>query len=123
MYLHITIYYNYRCIQVLLTTCVGSKEELEVLVTGAGQYYRKNYQVVSSKAAPVWSRDSLHTLYYFMRCSQLENHGCETNSPIQVLHVSLVSCLYVDISGHVINVIIDNVRSWCMRGRTWCCHL
>ena len=30
--------------QILLTTCVGSKEELEVLVNGAGQFYRKNYQ-------------------------------------------------------------------------------
>ena len=71
--------------QVLLTTCVGSKEELEVLVTGAGQFYRKNYQSVTSKTASVWTRDSLHTLFYFMRCSQLENHGCELNSPIQEL--------------------------------------
>ena len=71
--------------QVLLTTCVGSKEELEVLVTSAGQFYRKNYQGVTTKQFPVWTRDSLHTLYYFMRCSQLENHGCEMNSPIQEL--------------------------------------
>lgn len=71
--------------QVLLTTCVGSKEELEVLVTGAGQFYRKNYQPVTTKQAPIWTRDSLHALYYFMRCSQLENHGCEVNSPIQEL--------------------------------------
>ena len=35
--------------QILLTTCVGSKEELEVLVTAAGQFYRKNYQPVGSK--------------------------------------------------------------------------
>ena len=71
--------------QILLTTCVGSKEELEVLVTGAGQFYRKNYQGLTAKQSPVWTRDSLHTLYYFMRCSQLENHGCEMNSPIQEL--------------------------------------
>ena len=71
--------------QILLTTCVGSKEELEVLVNAAGQFYRKNYQAVGSKQWPAWTRDSLHSLYYFMRCSQLENHGHEMNSPIQEL--------------------------------------
>ena len=71
--------------QILLTTCVGSKEELEVLVTAAGQFYRKNYQPVGSKQGAVWTKDSLHTLYYFMRCSQLENHGQEMNCPIQEL--------------------------------------
>ena len=30
--------------QVLLTTCVGSKEELEMLVTAASQFYAKYYQ-------------------------------------------------------------------------------
>jgi len=73
-----------------LTTCVGSKEELEMLVTAASQFYAKYYQhsgsATPAKVAP-WSRDSLHTLYHFMRCSQLENQGCgtDTSSPIQEL--------------------------------------
>ena len=53
--------------QVLLTTCVGSKEELEVLVVAATQHYRKHYQPAGTKLCPAWNRDSLHTLYYFMR--------------------------------------------------------
>ena len=71
--------------QVLLTTCVGSKEELEVLVSGASQYYKKNYQDSGQRISPNWTRESLHTLYYFMRCSQLENNGSDTTSPIQEL--------------------------------------
>jgi len=71
--------------QILLTTCVGSKEELEALVAAATQFYKKNYQPITSQQTPAWNKDSLHTLYYFMRCSQLENHGCELNSPIQEL--------------------------------------
>ena len=71
--------------QVLLTTCVGSKEELEVLVAGATQYYNKNYRDNGHKTSPSWTKESLHTLYYFMRCSQLENTGCDSHSPIQEL--------------------------------------
>ena len=71
--------------QILLTTCVGSKEELESLVAAAAIFYKKNYQPITTKQTPAWNKDSLHTLYYFMRCSQLENQGCELNSPIQEL--------------------------------------
>jgi len=76
--------------QILLTTCVGSKEELEALVTAAAQFYHKYYQPIttnggSGKQTPTWNKDSIHILYHFMRCSQLENQGCELNSPIQEL--------------------------------------
>lgn len=79
--------------QVLLTTCVGSKEELEALVVAAGQFYAKYYQPTGASGATTklspWSRDTLHVLYHFMRCSQLENQGCgganESNTPIQEL--------------------------------------
>ena len=77
--------------QVLLTTCVGSKEELEALLLAAGQFYNKYYQPTGSSGVIVkvspWSRDTLHVLYHFMRCSQLENQGVqgESGSPIQEL--------------------------------------
>ena len=42
--------------QVLLTTCVGSKEELEMLVTAASQFYAKYYQH-SGSATPAKVRN------------------------------------------------------------------
>ena len=42
--------------QVLLTTCVGSKEELEMLVTAASQFYVKYYQH-SGSATPAKVRN------------------------------------------------------------------
>ena len=46
------------------------------------------------KAAPSWSRDSLHSLYHYMRCSQLENQGHEACTSIQVHTVHTVHSLY-----------------------------
>jgi hypothetical protein len=41
--------------------------------------------VSGGKVGPSWSRDSLHSLYHYMRCSQLENQGHEACTTIQVI--------------------------------------
>ncbi|XP_023349205.1 ankyrin repeat and BTB/POZ domain-containing protein 2 [Eurytemora carolleeae] len=75
--------------QILLTTCVGSKDELESLISPVAQFYHKYYHSLlsstSSRGPPTWTKDSLHTLYHFMRCSQLENQNLDPYSSIQEL--------------------------------------
>ena len=96
--------------QVLLTTCVGSVEELEEMVSMIGPVLRKTWQSVSSTSSAstsvtgsmrsssqasgaglfgmkpnlLWNSEALRTLYHFVRCSQLEYVGQEGRLPIQV---------------------------------------
>jgi hypothetical protein len=98
--------------QVLLTTCVGSVEELEEMVSMIGPVLRKTWQSVSNTSASslnsagtpggsirsnsqvsgvfgmkpnlLWNSEALRTLYHFVRCSQLEYVGQEGRLPIQV---------------------------------------
>ena len=42
------------------------------------------FSSTSSRGPPTWTKDSLHTLYHFMRCSQLENQNLDPYSSIQV---------------------------------------
>ena len=101
--------------QVLLTTCVGSVEELEEMVIMIGPVLRKTWQSVGSSSTNgggsssaslsggsirstsqmsgvfgvkpnlLWNSEALRTLYHFVRCSQLEYVGQEGRLPIQVI--------------------------------------
>ena len=98
--------------QVLLTTCVGSVEELEEMVSMIGPVLRKTWQSVGANTASsaihasvtgsmrsnssgsglfgvkpnlLWNSEALRTLYHFVRCSQLEYVGQEGRLPIQEL--------------------------------------
>ena len=99
--------------QVLLTTCVGSVEELEEMVSMIGPVLRKTWQSVGASTAAntsssslnaggsirsnsqvsgifgakpnlLWNTEALRTLYHFVRCSQLEYVGQDGRLPIQV---------------------------------------
>lgn len=96
--------------QILLTTCVGSVDELEEMVLIAGSVFQRlwsqssaqsgtpnsahSYRPMSSasgllvaggRSSCTWSSDAINSLYYFMRCSQLEYVGQEGRTPIQEL--------------------------------------
>ncbi|XP_033645690.1 ankyrin repeat and BTB/POZ domain-containing protein BTBD11-like isoform X2 [Asterias rubens] len=61
--------------QSLLATCVGSIAELGDLVCRAMHYQQGRQKIPSNlngRQSTTWSPSALHTLYYFMRCSQLE---------------------------------------------------
>ncbi|CAL8072668.1 unnamed protein product [Orchesella dallaii] len=62
--------------QSLLTTCVGSIGELADLVSRVSHYHHKQLPLGTSNGSksipPSWSPTAVHTLFYFMRCSQLE---------------------------------------------------
>ncbi|KAF8792334.1 ankyrin repeat and BTB/POZ domain-containing protein 2-like [Argiope bruennichi] len=72
--------------QHLLTTCVGSMTELGDLLRRVVQYYQHMLGYSSGRCTIVWGPAALHTLYYFMRCSQLEHaeHG-NHRTPVQEL--------------------------------------
>ena len=94
--------------QALLTTCVGSVEELEELVSLVAPAIKKVWQSVGSGngnghgTSPYrsasqntglygsrnnlsWNPEAFRTLYHFVKCSQLEYVGQEGRSPIQVI--------------------------------------
>lgn len=99
--------------QVLLTTCVGSVEELEEMVSMIGPVLKKTWQSVGASTSHssssnlsssgsirsnsnmsgifgqkpnlLWNAEALRTLYHFVRCSQLEYVGQEGRLPIQVI--------------------------------------
>lgn len=91
--------------QILLTTCVGSTEELEEMVLIAGNLCQKVWQAGGSATAgpgrPAsglgggglpgfranlwWAAGAVPALYHFMRCSQLEYVGQDGRTPIQEL--------------------------------------
>ena len=89
--------------QILLTTCVGSADELEEMVLIAGNIFQRMWQNASSGPTSGqrslssagnligglrmnldWSPQAVKSLYHFMRCSQLEYVGQEGRTPIQV---------------------------------------
>ncbi|XP_033127262.1 ankyrin repeat and BTB/POZ domain-containing protein 2-like [Anneissia japonica] len=61
--------------QSLLATCVGSVAELGDLVCRAMHYQQSKQRISSNlngRHCTTWNPDALHTLYYYMRCHQLE---------------------------------------------------
>lgn len=94
--------------QILLTTCIGSTEELEDMVLAAStlfqqvwsdiplrsnhfkgklsQYYGACASSMDDNPSIMWSAEAIQSLFHFMRCSQLEyGHGVEGLPPIQEL--------------------------------------
>ncbi|CAH1257296.1 ABTB2 [Branchiostoma lanceolatum] len=76
--------------QSLLTTCVGSIAELGDLVSRAmhHQHHKNGSRSPSPALTLTWGSDALHTLFYFMKCTQLE---CMDNPNIEPPMVQL-SC-------------------------------
>ncbi|CAG2171457.1 unnamed protein product [Oppiella nova] len=68
--------------QKLLTTCVGSVQQLDEIISSVSQYRVSNPQTVYRRnghnwwSTHHWSMASLHSLYYYMRCAQLEHNQC-----------------------------------------------
>ncbi|XP_037071069.1 ankyrin repeat and BTB/POZ domain-containing protein 2-like [Pollicipes pollicipes] len=75
--------------QALLTTCVGTLGELTSLVASVAQYQQRlSAGGTPARATTTWGSSALHTLFYFMRCSQLEHaeHAeHERRAPVQEL--------------------------------------
>ncbi|CAG7837994.1 unnamed protein product [Allacma fusca] len=72
--------------QSLLTTCVGSVAELADILSRVSHYHHKQTpssngsgNSASKAMAPSWSPSAIHTLFYFMRCSQLETADEQVN--------------------------------------------
>ncbi|XP_013391469.1 ankyrin repeat and BTB/POZ domain-containing protein BTBD11 isoform X2 [Lingula anatina] len=60
--------------QSLLATCVGTLTELGDLVSQSMHYwYNKSSAHSKPQHMVTWGPSALHTLYYYMRCSQLEH--------------------------------------------------
>jgi len=79
--------------QSLLTTCVGTINELHEILQRVTQFHFRHSAPcpgatpnAASKQALTWASSSLHALFYFMRCSQLEHAEHSTQrAPIQEL--------------------------------------
>ncbi|KAK2725488.1 ankyrin repeat and BTB/POZ domain-containing protein 2-like isoform X2 [Artemia franciscana] len=70
--------------QSLMTTCVGSVNELTDLLMRVVHHHHKMGST-SQKFCPTWVPSSIHTLFYFMRCSQLEHAEHAQRAPVQEL--------------------------------------
>ncbi|RXG70201.1 Ankyrin repeat and BTB/POZ domain-containing protein 2 [Armadillidium vulgare] len=73
--------------QTLLTTCVGSLAELSELVNRVAPHLHKVTNPTNPARPPQvnWGPSSLHSLFYFMRCSQLEHAEHLSRAPVQEL--------------------------------------
>ncbi|XP_054719249.1 ankyrin repeat and BTB/POZ domain-containing protein 2-like [Uloborus diversus] len=72
--------------QHLLTTCVGSIAELGDLLRRVVQYYQHMQGYNAGRCSIIWGPAALHSLYYFMRCSQLEHADHSSHrTPVQEL--------------------------------------
>ncbi|XP_022255677.1 LOW QUALITY PROTEIN: ankyrin repeat and BTB/POZ domain-containing protein 2-like [Limulus polyphemus] len=72
----------------LLTTCVGSVSELGDLLGRVIQHQTRMTGVAASKQSVAWGPGALHTLYYYMRCSQLEHADptCSKNAVQELVY-------------------------------------
>ncbi|XP_064480369.1 ankyrin repeat and BTB/POZ domain-containing protein 2-like [Ornithodoros turicata] len=59
--------------QNFLTTCVGNLPELGDLLGKVMQFYNHKMSQSGQRASIPWGPSALHTLFYYMRCSQLEH--------------------------------------------------
>ncbi|EFX81975.1 hypothetical protein DAPPUDRAFT_302879 [Daphnia pulex] len=78
--------------QSLLTTCVGTINELHELLQRVTQFHFRHSAPCpgatpngGAKQALTWASSALHALFYFMRCSQLEHAEHAQRAPIQEL--------------------------------------
>lgn len=71
----------------MLTTCVGSLAELSELVNRVAPHLHKVTNPTNPARPPQvnWGPSSLHSLFYFMRCSQLEHAEHLSRAPVQEL--------------------------------------
>lgn len=73
--------------QSLLTTCVGTINELHELLQRVTQFHFRHSAPCpgatpngGAKQALTWASSALHALFYFMRCSQVRKNGPQTSS-------------------------------------------
>ncbi|CAG0917016.1 unnamed protein product [Notodromas monacha] len=60
--------------QSLLTTCVGSLDELKAVLCRVANFHLAQAKT-GRGAAVIWSPSAVHALFYFMRCSQVSVSG------------------------------------------------